>query len=554
MSPACDLTGLTRVDPSAHRRTPSRNVRRFCRCQPTLTLASPLIGPQFANSSLVFPLRANGWTVFDAGSLQNEAVGNAVSDTFCELHRRRVLSRPFLSGLVALFDGAAIATASLLFFAAYIDTHGGWAPGTLKPYIGATVLNTCLVLQSFAIAGLYRFDALIRPRSHLVRLAMISIQCVVVLVALGSTFNLLDLYTADRALVALLVTILLVCLGRALALVAIHDLRLTARRILVYGATDHGQRLLRALRQRLEPWDQVVGVFDDSADGLRQVEGYPFLGGSDRMIEVGRKLDVDEVLVAGPWDRRDTDLVVDKLSVLSASVRLGPGPIPPAYPGSELSLHYGLPMLSVMEKPLSGTDAIVKTLFDKAFGVLLVLMLAPFLALIGAAIKLDTSGPVFFVQQRYGFHHQLIGVWKFRTMHFEQQDDHADELTRRNDPRVTRVGAFLRRFSFDELPQLFNVLRGEMSLVGPRPHALHAKAAGKLYEDAVARYAARHKVKPGITGWAQVNGWRGETDTEEKLLKRVEHDLYYIENWSLVFDIKILLLTPLAALSGRNSY
>jgi exopolysaccharide biosynthesis polyprenyl glycosylphosphotransferase len=245
---------------------------------------------------------------------------------------------------------------------------------------------------------------------------------------------------------------------------------------------------------------------------------------------------------------------MDKLTALSARVLLGPGPAAPAYPRSRLSFRYGLPMLSIMEKPLRATDAVVKALFDKVLGSLLLVVLGPFLALIAAAIKLDTRGPVFFVQQRYGFNHQLIRVWKFRTMHAALQDDHADRLTTCNDPRVTRVGAFLRRFSLDELPQLFNVLRGEMSLVGPRPHALHAKAAGKLYEDAVARYAARHKVKPGITGWAQVNGWRGETDTEEKLLKRVEHDLYYIENWSLILDIKILGLTPLAVLVGRNSY
>jgi len=235
-------------------------------------------------------------------------------------------------------------------------------------------------------------------------------------------------------------------------------------------------------------------------------------------------------------------------------VRLGPGPVPTAYPASRLSLQYGLPMLSVMEKPLAGGDAMLKALFDKVVGSLLLVVLAPFLVLTAAAIKLDTPGPVFFVQQRYGFNNQRIGVWKFRTMHVAQQDDHADQLTTSNDPRVTRVGALLRRFSIDELPQLFNVLLGEMSLVGPRPHALHAKAAGKLYEHAVARYAARHKVKPGITGWAQVNGWRGETDTEEKILKRVEHDLHYIENWSLLFDIKILGLTPLVVLSGRNSY
>jgi hypothetical protein len=184
-----------------------------------------------------------------AGSLQNAAAGSAVADALAhhELIRRRVLSRPLLSGLVALFDGASIATASLLFFATYIDARGGWAPGTLKPYLGVTVLNTCLVLQSLAIAGLYRFDALIRPRRYLVRLVIISIQCVVVLVALGSTLNLINSHSAYRASVALLVTILLVCFGRALALVAIRKLRVTDRTILVYGATDYGARLLRAL-------------------------------------------------------------------------------------------------------------------------------------------------------------------------------------------------------------------------------------------------------------------------------------------------------------------
>jgi exopolysaccharide biosynthesis polyprenyl glycosylphosphotransferase len=179
---------------------------------------------------------------------------------------------------------------------------------------------------------------------------------------------------------------------------------------------------------------------------------------------------------------------------------------------------------------------------------------APVLLLIAAAIKLDSPGPALFKQRRYGFNHRLIGVWKFRTMHVEYQDEDAVQLTTRNDPRVTRVGAFLRRTSLDELPQLFNVLAGEMSLVGPRPHALQAKAAGKLYEEAVAQYAARHKVKPGITGWAQVNGWRGETDTEEKIRRRIDHDLYYINNWSLLFDFKILVLTVPAVILGRNSY
>lgn len=139
-------------------------------------------------------------------------------------------------------------------------------------------------------------------------------------------------------------------------------------------------------------------------------------------------------------------------------------------------------------------------------------------------------------------------------MYADATDAQASKLVTRDDPRVTRVGRFLRRASLDELPQFFNVLKGDLSLVGPRPHAVKAKAADKLYQDAVDGYFARHRVKPGVTGWAQINGWRGETDTEEKIERRVEHDLYYIENWSVTFDLYILLMTPFALLKGENAF
>jgi lipopolysaccharide/colanic/teichoic acid biosynthesis glycosyltransferase len=148
----------------------------------------------------------------------------------------------------------------------------------------------------------------------------------------------------------------------------------------------------------------------------------------------------------------------------------------------------------------------------------------------------------------------MIDMYKFRTMYSDQTDKHADKLARPGDPRITPLGAILRRFSLDELPQLFNVVRGEMSVVGPRPHALKAKAGDTLYEDVIDEYAVRHKVKPGVTGWAQVNGWRGATDTEADLLGRVEHDLYYIENWSVAFDLLIIGRTFWAVVGGKNSH
>ena len=193
-------------------------------------------------------------------------------------------------------------------------------------------------------------------------------------------------------------------------------------------------------------------------------------------------------------------------------------------------------------------------MFDATISLLLLIFLAPLMLLTAALIKLESSGPVFFKQQRYGFGKKIIDVYKFRSMYHEMSDQMADRLTERDDPRVTRVGAFIRRFSIDELPQLINVLRGEMSMVGPRPNPLNAKAGGELYDRVVDNFYTRYRVLPGITGWAQINGLRGNTDTKEKLVRRVEYDLFYIRHWSFWLDLKIVLLTPLASLEGENAF
>ena len=203
---------------------------------------------------------------------------------------------------------------------------------------------------------------------------------------------------------------------------------------------------------------------------------------------------------------------------------------------------------------MSDWSVALKAIEDRTLAALGLLVLSPLLALIAIAVKLDSRGPVFFRQARYGFNNESIGVYKFRSMYVDQCDAGAVRLVTKGDPRVTRVGAFLRRTSLDELPQLINVLRGALSLVGPRPHAMQAKAEGHIYDQVVEGYFARHKVKPGITGWAQVNGWRGETDTVEKIEQRVAHDMFYIENWSMLLDLKILALTPIALFTTKNAY
>jgi exopolysaccharide biosynthesis polyprenyl glycosylphosphotransferase len=193
-------------------------------------------------------------------------------------------------------------------------------------------------------------------------------------------------------------------------------------------------------------------------------------------------------------------------------------------------------------------------LFDRVVGTLVLICALPLMAAIALAVKLDSPGPVLFRQRRYGFNNEVIEVLKFRSLRHEQADHNARRVVTKDDARVTRVGRLIRKTSLDELPQFFNVLRGELSLVGPRPHAVEAHTANKLWEEVVDGYFARHRVKPGITGWAQINGWRGESDTQEKIQRRVEHDLYYIENWSLLFDIYIMARTPFALLKAENAY
>ncbi|MEM0898670.1 MAG: polysaccharide biosynthesis glycosyltransferase UppE, partial [Pseudomonadota bacterium] len=170
------------------------------------------------------------------------------------------------------------------------------------------------------------------------------------------------------------------------------------------------------------------------------------------------------------------------------------------------------------------------------------------------AVKLTSKGPVIFKQKRHGFNNEKINVFKFRSMYTELCDPTAKAAVTKGDPRVTPVGRIIRKTSIDELPQFFNVLKGDLSLVGPRPHAIHAQTPSKLYGEVVDGYFARHRVKPGVTGWAQINGWRGEVDNDEKIRKRTEYDLYYIENWSLLFDLKILFLTPVRLMNTENAY
>jgi len=329
------------------------------------------------------------------------------------------------------------------------------------------------------------------------------------------------------------------------------------QRVAIFGAGAQGQRFADYVLKNSRLTITLVGFYDDrQGDRLDRAQlPIPVLGNLSALISSIRKGQIDQVVVALPWSA-DVRLqqVVSRLALTPVRIRLAPDLASFAFARRQMVLLGEVPVMTLFERPISGTDAILKRAEDLFLSVMILAVIWPVLLVTALAIRLDSPGPIFFRQPREGFNNRPFRVWKFRSMYHDQSQVHAIRQASRHDPRVTRVGRFLRRTSIDELPQLFNVLRGEMSLVGPRPHAASTRAGGRLFSDVVTSYAGRHKVKPGITGWAQVCGWRGETDTEDKLIKRLEHDLHYIENWSLGFDLYILLRTIGAVVLSREAF
>jgi Undecaprenyl-phosphate glucose phosphotransferase len=464
----------------------------------------------------------------------------------------RISARVF-AGLVRAAEFALVS--GLGFAIAYV-----YVADFFRQYAAALALAGLAAVTVFQALGLYNVPALAAPHRQLPRL--LTGWTATVALLLAAVFLLKIAPDFSRA------WLVLWYVGGALALMGMRGLvsaltrrglahgQLT-RRAAVYGTGPACESLLAALDA--DPYSdiRICGVFDDRGIGRagRMIGGYPNLGNLDALIAYCRRMPVDVLIVALPISAELRVLqLVKKLWVLPVDIRLAAQASTLRFRPRAYSFAGAVPLIDLIDKPISDWNVIMKWLFDTAVAALALVALAPVLAAVALAVKLDSKGPVLFRQKRHGFNNELIEVFKFRSMFVDQSDANAARLVTRGDPRVTRVGRFIRKTSLDELPQLFNVIRGELSLVGPRPHALQAKAADRLYYDVVDGYFARHKVKPGITGWAQINGWRGETDTPEKIQRRVEHDLYYIDNWSMLLDLYILMKTPFALIGGENAY
>ncbi|UOM36017.1 undecaprenyl-phosphate glucose phosphotransferase [Acuticoccus sp. I52.16.1] len=329
------------------------------------------------------------------------------------------------------------------------------------------------------------------------------------------------------------------------------------RRIAVYGGEEKGASIITHLLSTEDQHYTITGFYDDRANRVPdEIDGIPRLGGVDELIAAAEAGEIDEVVLALPLSPLDRLTgILNRLAGSSVTVHFAPDPVLWQFFDRPFDHIGGAPMLRALASPIQGWAAIAKFVEDRLIALVLIIMLLPVFAVISLAIWVETGKPILFRQPRRGWNGSLFTIYKFRTMKVDNEDLAGATQATRNDPRVTRVGRILRRTSLDELPQLLNVLNGDMSLVGPRPHALGTTTEGKPFEEAVQHYMVRYRVKPGITGWAQINGWRGETDTSQKLLGRVRYDIEYIENWSFWLDLYILMITPLALIvRSKNAY
>ncbi len=467
------------------------------------------------------------------------------------------MSPVVVTGAVRAVEFFGITLLGMLMFAGLVEDPAN----LVGQYFVADVAIALAAVATFQAFDLYKVAIF---RTHIYQLTRIA-ACwtVLFLVGLAAIFFMKFETSFSRSWAAgFYLAGLFALLSGRLALISLvrrwaRDGRLV-RRVIIVGGGAGAEALIDALTAESDSDVRICGVFDDRNDDRSPdvVGGIAKLGTVDDLVEFTRLTRVDLILVSLPLAAEERVLhLVRKLWVLPVDVRLTAHMSKLRFRPRAYSYIGNVPVLDIFDKPIADWNRVIKSIFDHVIGGLGLVAATPLMLMIGFAVKLDSAGPIFFRQRRYGFNNEPIEIWKFRSLFHEKTDHTAQTLVKPGDSRVTRVGRFIRKTSLDELPQLFNVVfSGDLSLVGPRPHAFNAKADNRLYEEAVDGYFARHRVKPGITGWAQINGWRGDTDTQEKIRQRIEHDLYYIENWSLLFDLYIVLRTPFALIKAENAH
>lgn len=326
------------------------------------------------------------------------------------------------------------------------------------------------------------------------------------------------------------------------------------QRIAFYGADRDSVATIQSMLDREMPHLDFIGIADDRQQ-FHEKSTLPFLGGSEQLTALARAGEVDQVFICSrdlPAARLKE--IMDQLSSVCVDISLVPHQALDLAPGYGVRMYGALPVLTLWQRPWRDVSSLLKRAEDVILALLALLFASPVMLLAAVAIRLTSAGPIYFVQPRIGFNNEVINVFKFRSMYVDRGDHQGFETTTRADPRVTPVGRVLRRLSIDELPQLLNVMKGEMSIVGPRPHATHMRVGDIYYQELVKGYAGRHRVKPGITGLAQVKGLRGEIRTLDRAKRRVDLDQQYMRNWSVWLDLWILVLTVRAVFMDSDAY
>ncbi len=469
---------------------------------------------------------------------------------------------PFIS-VRPLRAAARVLDPVMLLVAAFVTAL--FYPGLSEVTVGmahfATAGTAALLLVAvYEFANLYRLNVLLTPAYEMPR--MLASWMVAFALVFGGVFFLQAGILVSRIwLVSLSIDgfFAMLC-GRFIFAALLRRLNSNGqlnRRAVLVGGGEPAARVMSVLTESPDSGVNLVGYIDDrSSERLgKNTHGLTHLGTVDNLIDFVRNTRIETLIITLPVPAEERLLqILNRLWILPVDIRLSAQGQKLHYRPRAYSYIGNLPCLDLYDRPLGDWGPFLKMATDKTLAALALLLLSPVFLGVALAVKRTSKGPIFFKQKRFGFNNELVEVYKFRSMFIDQTDANAMKLVTKHDPRVTPIGRFIRRTSLDELPQLLNVLKGDLSLVGPRPHATQAKAGEQLYEHVVDGYFARHKMKPGITGWAQINGWRGETDTAEKIERRVEHDLYYIDNWSLTFDLYILARTPFALLSSTNAY
>lgn len=424
----------------------------------------------------------------------------------------------------------------------------------------AAFLFSVIFLLAGEYINLYAHSVLSRVRRSFVRLVCTLIVAALAMQVVKYTFRNLDGYTItnlNNTIFYQWYVLLLVCLA-AVRMVTISIVRLVRksmnkkRRVAVIGLTPGGLTIERALMRAHRPQDLEITFYDDRNENrFAYPIRSPMKGKVAPLIELAKEGGIDEVFIALPMVARDRIRhYLDELSDSTVDTYLVPDLYTYNLNVSQLKRIGGVQTFSIFSSPFDGMGKVIKRIEDIVIGSMIALLISPVLIAVAVGVKLSSPGPVLFKQDRYGLGGRKIKVWKFRSMKVMENDAVVTQATK-NDPRVTKFGAFIRRTSLDELPQFLNVLQGSMSIVGPRPHAV---AHNEQYRKIVDNYMIRHKIKPGITGWAQINGYRGETETVDKMEKRVRYDIQYMQNWSLWLDIKIIFLTVFKGFVSETAY